>query len=111
MSGNVSAQTNSTIAAILANPPTLSDEEQLFQEALEEVKNDKLQSGTPPLFFVDLVTARDVNETRHLIETKLTANGIWREQTTGTKLHKLEKLSAAILQYKGLFDALAAISA
>lgn len=110
MSINVMAQTSSTIAAVLANPPTLSDEEQLFHEALDQVKRDKVQVGTLPPFFNSFVTAKDANDVKYLIETKCGENGIWREQDGGTKLRKLEKLSTCILEYKGLADSLVAIS-
>ena len=110
MSGAPTAAVCSTIANSLSNPSVLSDEERLFQEALEAAKKIKSHNGQTPALFDKLANARGVDDVDQAVNASRRDNKVWKERHEKHRLNKFKKLAGTIQQYKSLIDSLVAIS-
>lgn len=110
MSGTPNPNLYNAIAVSLANPPVLSDEQQVFQEALEEAKKSKEHNGKVPVAFNHFINAKDADEVKEVMDRARAQNSLWKQHEEKSLLKRFERISTKTLQFKGLIDPLVAIS-
>lgn len=96
------------LAVQLTQSVALTEEQKLFREALENVKNSR--AGNLSEFFTRLVHAKTVEDVTFAVKKEQEGNRVWRLEAGNKWIRRVEKFATCVLLYKGVADSIASMS-
>ena len=98
------------IASAVARPASLSNEQRIFEAALQLTKSKLGKDGAVPPFFDILRHAQTVADLQYALDSVKTSNRFWSEDSGKKWLKNISKFAERILVYKGLLSSVASTS-